>query len=268
MAETIEQCDYAITRQLVSKAKPLTNATRARIERIVTSFPTQHNVKLASSSSIDVPMVIGFWRPTVLLPERLTQFDADPLELKHSLAHEWGHIQLHDLLTWQLASLCQVFFWVQPCYWVLRRELRVAQDQLADQFATEQTQEHVTYAKTLIELSRARQRLLPGALTMAGSKSNLYRRIEMMMNQNFRIVRATRKSTLLLLTVLFVAAGGLMTSLQLTHAETPAVTETTNQLVVKLAILVLLIIRLSLIASWTVDSAIPKMSLQSQMDFR
>lgn len=222
---------YAITRQLVNRAKPLTDATLARVERIVTNFPGQHKVKYASSSSIDVPMVIGFCRPTVLLPERLSQSDADQLELKHSLAHEWSHIQLHDLLTWQLASFCQVFLWMQPCYWVLRRELRVAQDQLADQFAIEQTQEHITYAKTLLDLSKARQRLLPGALTMAGNKSNLYRRIEMMMNENFRIVRATRKSTLLLLAVLFVAAGGLMTSLELTRAETPAVTETTNHLV-------------------------------------
>ncbi len=222
---------YVITRQLVSRAKPLSNSTLARLERIVDGFPTQHNVTLASSSSIDVPMVVGFWRPTVLLPERLTQEDADPLELKHSLAHEWGHIQLHDLMTWQLASFCQVFLWIQPCYWVLRRELRIAQDQLADQFAIEQTQEHATYATTLLELSLARQRLLPGALTMAGKKSNLYRRIEMIMNGNFRMVRATRKSTLLLLMVLFMAAGGLMTSLQLTRAESTAVREATNQLV-------------------------------------
>ncbi len=174
-------------------------------------------------------MVVGMWRPTVLLPEPLTRVDADQLELKHSLAHEWGHVELHDLVTWQLASLCQTFLWIQPFYWILRRELRVAQDQLADQFATEQTYEHATYATTLLELSRARQRVLPGALTMAGGKSNHYRRIEMLMNEKFRMVRESRKSIMLSFAVLFAVTGGLMTSLQLTHAASPIVLEPANQ---------------------------------------
>ena len=222
---------YVVTLQLVRRAKPLTNPVLAKIERIVRAFSAQNNVTFASTIAIDVPMVAGIWRPTVLLPERLTLVDADPLELKHSLAHEWGHIQMRDLLTWQLACLCQAFLWSQPCYWILRRELRVAQDQLADQFAIEQTHEQAVYATTLLELSRARQRLLPSALSMAGRKSNLYRRIEMMMNENFRVVRATRKSTSLLFAALFMAIGGFLASLQLTRADSLAVSETSNQLV-------------------------------------
>ena len=209
---------FIATRRLVSSAKPLSEVARARVERIIGDFLTQRHVRFVTSNSIDVPMVVGLWHPTILLPARLTRPDADSLELKHSLAHEWCHVELYDLVTWQLASLCQTFLWVQPCYWILRRELRVAQDQLADQFAIEQTHEHATYATTLLELSSARQRALPGTLTMAGGRSNLYRRIEMLMNEKFRMVRVTRKSILLSFAVLFVAAGGLLTSLQLTHA--------------------------------------------------
>ena len=108
---------------------------------------------------VDVPMVCGIWRPTVLLPESLTRDDADPLQLEHSLAHEWAHLERLDLVTWQLASLCQAFLWMQPGYWILRRELRVAQDQLADQFAACHTDQHATYAATLLSLSRSRQRV-------------------------------------------------------------------------------------------------------------
>ncbi|MCG8652360.1 MAG: M56 family metallopeptidase, partial [Pirellulales bacterium] len=140
-----------------------------------------------------------------------------------------GHVELHDLVTWQLASLCQIFLWMQPFYWILRRELRVAQDQLADQFATEQTRQHAIYATTLLELSRARQRVLPGALTMAGGKSNLYRRIEMLMNEKFRLVRVSRKSIVLSFAILFVVSGGLLMSLQLTQAATVSAPATASQ---------------------------------------
>ena len=214
---------FVATRRLVATATPLSDDAIARVARIVRGFPAPRHVNFVSSDSINVAMVVGIWRPTVLLPEPLTRAEADQLELKHTVAHEWGHIVLHDLVTWQLASLCQAFLWIQPYYWMLRRELRVAQDQLSDQFATEQTHEHTTYATTLLELSRTRQRVLLGALTMAGGKSNLYRRIEMLMNEKFRMVQVTRKSIMVAFAVLFVAAGGLLASLQLTHAASTTV---------------------------------------------
>lgn len=221
-------CGFIAVRRLVGRATSLSAAARARVERIIGGFSTKRRVRFVASNSIDVPMVVGLWYPTIVLPARLAGPDADPLQLKHSLAHEWGHVELHDLATWQLASLCQTFLWVQPCYWVLRRELRVAQDQLADQFAIEQTDEHATYARTLLELSRTRQRALPGALTMTGGKSNLYRRIEILLNEKFRMVRVTRKSILLSFAVLSAAAGGLLTSLQLTPAASTEVSAPAN----------------------------------------
>ena len=207
---------FLATRRLLRTSKPLSDVVGRRVEKIVSGMPTKRLARCVSSSSIDVPMVVGVWRPTVLLPESLVEHDADQLELKHSLAHEWSHIEMHDLVTWQLTSLCQTFLWIQPFYWMLRRELRVAQDQLADQFATERTREHATYATTLVELSRLRQRDLPGALTMAGGKSNLYRRIEMLTDNEFQMVRASRKSLVLSFAILLTAASGILTSLQLT----------------------------------------------------
>ncbi len=226
---------FIATRRLVTTSSPLSEAVRARVDRIMGEFLPNHqsneqrNVRVVSSSSIDVPMVVGIRRPTILLPERLASPDADLMELKQSLAHEWGHVELHDLATWQLVCLCQPFLWIQPCYWILRRELRVAQDQLADQFAINQTHDHTTYATTLLELSRSRQRFLPGALAMAGGKSNLYRRINMLMNEKLGMVRVSRKSALLSFAILFAMAGGLLTSLQLTHAASPIAGDSTNQ---------------------------------------
>ena len=53
---------------------------------------------------------------------------------------------------------------------------------------------------------------------MAGGKSNLYRRIEMLTDNEFQMVRASRKSLVLSFAILLTAASGILTSLQLTHA--------------------------------------------------
>ena len=220
---------FVATKRLISNAAPLSESAAARVGQIIGEFSTLRRVRLVSSSRIGVPMVSGIRWPTVLLPEVLTRDDADQLELKHSIAHEWAHIERHDLLTWQLASLCQPFLWIQPCYWLLRRELRLAQDQIADLYAAAQTDEYSTYAATLVQLSRTRQRMLPGALTMAGGKSNLYRRVEMILNEGFQMIPRTRKPVMLLLGVLITAVGSLLTSLQLTHAATTTTLVSTNQ---------------------------------------
>ena len=212
---------FVATRRLIRRATPLTESAVVRLERIVSELSIAGRVRFLTSGIVDIPMMSGMWRPTILLPEALTGSDADPLELKHSVTHEWAHIERRDLLTWQLASLCQPFFWIQPCYWIMLRELRLAQDQLADQFATEQSNEPTIYAATLVQLSRTRQNMLQGALTMAGGKSNLYRRVEMILNERFQLLREARKRVILSAAVLIVVVGGLLASLKLTHAATP-----------------------------------------------
>ncbi|MCA9259707.1 MAG: hypothetical protein KDA61_10930 [Planctomycetales bacterium] len=219
---------FIATRRLVLQTTPLSDDARARVELVTRGFATRRDVAFVTSDAIDVPMVAGLWRSTILLPARLTRPDVDMLELKHSLAHEWSHLELRDLATWQLVSLCQLFLWIQPCYWILRRELRVAQDQLADQFAIEQTRDRTAYATTLLGMSNCRQAALPGALAMAAGRSNLYRRIEMLMHERFRVARATRTWFLLTSVILFIAVAGLLNSLQLTHAASGDVSKPAN----------------------------------------
>lgn len=181
-------------------------------------------------------MLVGVWNPIILLPENMSGPDVDVLELRHSLAHECGHIDRYDLVTWQIVNLCQLVLWIQPCYWILIRELRVAQDQLADQFAIQQTADRASYATTLLERSRSCQRTLPGALTMGGGKSNLYRRIEMLMSKKFRVASVPRRSILLSFAISLIVVGQLLLSLQLTHAVTPvdpATTRVTDENVAK-----------------------------------
>src|SRR5262249_21303636 len=90
---------FIATRRLIRTATPLTEAAAARMKPIISELAIPGRVACVSSDAIDVPMVIGIRRPTILLPEALTRSSADPLELKHSVSHEWAHIKGHDLLT-------------------------------------------------------------------------------------------------------------------------------------------------------------------------
>lgn len=210
-----------LTRRLVTSACQPAPTAEERLRGILADFTDRTNIRFASSDRITVPMVSGMIHPTILLPAKLVADGIDTNSLRHSIAHEWKHIDRHDLVTWQLTSFCQSLLWIQPFYWILRRELRVSQDQIADQFAARQTDDHVAYAETLFEFCESKQRVMLGALTMAGTKSNLYRRIEMLLNEKFQVSGFSRKRVLFGLTALMAAAGMLLASLEFTQAAVP-----------------------------------------------
>ncbi|MEM9658246.1 MAG: M56 family metallopeptidase, partial [Planctomycetota bacterium] len=209
---------FAAAQRLIAKSTALPPAASRRVKALIDQFAASGPSPRVRSAQVAVPMVSGVWRPTILLPIALTRDDADATSLKLSLLHELGHIRRRDLLSWQMTSLCQVFLWLQPFYWVLRRELRVAQDQLADQFATQQTEHRATYAETLLRLFRAKSIVSPSALAMVGGKSNLYRRIELLTSEGFEMIRTARRTVVLPFAGLTLFAGVMMTSLQLTRA--------------------------------------------------
>ncbi len=209
---------FGLTRRLIARASPLSESGEERIRHLIAQFSDRVDIRFVSSDEIDVPLASGILRPTILLPTQLASDDADPLLFKHSLAHEWKHIEQNDLITWQLVTLCQVLLWPQPFYWLLCRELRVSQDQIADEFAARETNERAAYAATLVEFSRTNHSTMLGALTMAGTRSNLYRRVEMLLNSKFRVSGFSRKRIVFGFTGLMATSGLLLASFQWTEA--------------------------------------------------
>ncbi len=211
----------ALTRRLVRSARQLSPTVRSRAEAFLAQY-ADRNVAFVHSSRVSVPMVSGLVEPTIILPIELADQNADETLLQHGIAHEWKHIDRNDLLMWHLTSFAQVLLWFQPFYWMLRRELRLSQDQIADEFAADQTNDLATYAETLVGFTKSKQRVMFGALAMAGTKSNLYRRVELLLNEKFQVSLTSRKRVLFACAGMLTAGGMLLASIELTQAAPPA----------------------------------------------
>ncbi len=133
-------------------------------------------VRLLASDRAALPLAFAGWRPVILLPAGLCRA-GDSAALRYCLAHEWSHVERRDVWAWHLASAVQLLFFYQPLFWWLRRQLRLCQDYLADARAAEQAGA-LDYAEYLVRLARGRT---PApALGIADRRSNLYRRIVML----------------------------------------------------------------------------------------
>ncbi len=137
-------------------------------------------VRVLASDAVELALVCPGWRPTILLPGELCR-GGDAAALRYCLAHEWSHVERGDVWRWQLATLAQPLFFYQPLFWWLRRQLRLCQDYLADARAAEQAAEPEDYAAYLVGLARRRLAAPAAALSVGGRRSNLYRRVSMLL---------------------------------------------------------------------------------------
>ena len=175
-------------------------------------------VQLKMSDEIAAPMVFGMFRITLLIPGTAASTPSSPALLQTCLKHEWSHIKNGDLMTWNLIRLFQYPLWMQPFYWMLRNRLLADQDYLADD---EACSDIADYAQILLNFATIRSVKEPGSvLGMAGRKSQIRRRIDMLLNE-IKPTRTSNKRKLLLPLVLFIAITLFGSSLRFSESQEP-----------------------------------------------
>lgn len=142
--------------------------------------PAGARVRLLASDRIELPLMFAAWRPVVLLPGALCR-GSDREALAYCLAHEWSHVERRDAWRWYLASLAQIVFFYQPLLWWLRRQLRLCQDYLADARAAALAPAAEEYAAYLVGLAQQCATGPAAALGIGDRRSNLYRRVLMLL---------------------------------------------------------------------------------------
>ena len=175
--------------RLLRTARPAPEYCRTSLREI--AGPAGDSVRLLVSPRAPQPFTFGWYRPVIVLPEEMTvstvlRAESQPSdcssELRWSLAHEWSHVARGDVRLWSFAGLVRLVYFYQPLCWWLRRELRLCQDYIADAAAANESSPDV-YAEFLA--ARGVGRPLAVGLGIAGCKSDLYRRIVMLV-QNRR----------------------------------------------------------------------------------
>ena len=112
-------------------------------------------VTLLESRMVDVPTVIGFLKPVVLLPaSALAGLSTQQVEA--ILAHELAHIRRHDYLVNLLQTLVETLLFYHPAVWWISRRIRVERENCCDDLAVSLCGDPVAYATALADLEALR----------------------------------------------------------------------------------------------------------------
>ena len=105
------------------QTRPLADPWPDRVERLKERLGVRRAVALLESARVEVPMVVGWLRPAILVPVAALSGLGVP-ELEAILAHELAHIRRHDYLVNLIQCVVEVLMFYHPATWWISRVIR------------------------------------------------------------------------------------------------------------------------------------------------
>jgi uncharacterized protein (TIGR03435 family) len=161
-------------------------------------------VRLLVSALVQVPTVVGWLRPVVLVPVgALGGLPAEHLEAL--LLHELAHIRRHDYLVNILQSVAEALLFYHPAVWWVSGHIRAERELCCDDVAVSVSGDALTYARALAQLESYRPAHLGAAVAANGG--SLADRIARLLGQSRPAVRTGLGPGVLAVAILLVAAA-------------------------------------------------------------
>lgn len=146
------------------------------------------SVEILRSARAAVPMVLGWWRPVILLPEAT----ADTLpnaQLRAVIAHELAHVRRRDYLANMVQIAAETLLFHHPAARWISNRIRAEREYCCDDVAVAVGGNALTYARALAALEDARDE---GRLVVAASSGTLLDRIQRIVGDPRPVLTPTR----------------------------------------------------------------------------
>jgi beta-lactamase regulating signal transducer with metallopeptidase domain len=144
------------------------------VERLRERLRLTRGVQLCQSALVEVPTVIGWLKPMVLLPASAF-VGLTPAQLELILAHELAHVRRHDYLVNLMQTAVETLLFYHPAVWWVSRRMRIERENCCDDLAVAAGGDAVSYARALAHLETLRAPL--PAAAMAATGGSLLQRI-------------------------------------------------------------------------------------------
>jgi type II secretory pathway component GspD/PulD (secretin)/beta-lactamase regulating signal transducer with metallopeptidase domain/HEAT repeat protein len=150
------------------------NPLQRRLADLSARLGVHRAVGLLESALVEVPTVVGWLRPVILLPaSALTGLRLEQLEA--ILAHELAHIRRYDYLVNMLQTVVEILGFYHPAIWWISHRIRIERENCCDDLAVHVCGSSLQYARALACMEEIRHSA--GDLAVAVTGGSLSARI-------------------------------------------------------------------------------------------
>ena len=154
---------------LVRRAPP---EWQQALSKLAAKIRLSRPVPLLVSALVQVPTVVGWLRPVVLVPVgALGGLPAEYLEAL--LLHELAHIRRQDYLVNMLQSVAEALLFYHPAVWWVSGHIRAERELCCDDVAVSVFGNALTYASALAHLESCRPEYFEQAISIKGAGASL-----------------------------------------------------------------------------------------------
>ncbi len=165
---------FSLRRDGLTKVEP-------RYEAILSALQHKINfnggVQLFISAKAHVPMVVGFFKPMILMPAA-TMAQLSVAQLESILLHELAHIQRNDYLVNILQTVVETMLFFNPFVWMISAIIRREREHCCDDLVLDHTGAPLSYASALAALATETGGATAYAVAASGQKNHLFHRIK------------------------------------------------------------------------------------------
>ena len=143
---------WVVARRLATTAgRDVDDYVQDLATRVAERLQLNRLVRIAESSTVAVPVVVGWLKPVVLLPASALSGLA-PAHIEALLAHELAHVRRHDYLINLLQTAVETLLFYHPGVWWLSRRVRIEREHCCDDLAVSVCDRFV-YVNALTDLA-------------------------------------------------------------------------------------------------------------------
>jgi len=186
--------------------KPLAAADEERYRCVAAAMGVSAPPAL-TVKGLESPILLGFFRPAILLPEGMALRD-------EIFSHELTHLRRHDLMWHLLARITTMLMPLQPGFWLLKKALERADEDVCDDAVLVHGADAANYARLLLHVAESQHAPNPDlCLPMAAFRSQLERRLNRLLDATRPLARRLSVSVLCLGLGPLLAAGVLASAI-------------------------------------------------------
>jgi bla regulator protein BlaR1 len=178
----------------------------AIFETTLNQLKINKTVRFYLSAKVNVPLVIGFFKPVVLFPVALaTQLDLKQVEA--ILIHELSHIRRNDYLINLVKTCIETLLFFNPFVWLTTKFILIEREHACDDLVVNFTGTPLTYAHALLKLEILKDKQKPAlSLAATGTNQHLYQRIKRITDMKTNYINVKQQFFILTLTIATVVS--------------------------------------------------------------